>query len=296
MHLVTWNVQWCCGRDGIVSPRRIVEHARAMADFDVLCLQEIAVNYPRLTGDAGHDQVALLQALLPGFELLFGAAVDEWTPGVGRQRFGNVVASRLLVLQVQHHVLPSPPDAGVRSMPRQCTVLTVREPSIGPIRIMTTHLEYYSRVQRVAQATALRQLHIDACAQAAAPPLAGDDGSPYQGKCHTFEAILCGDLNLTASEPGYAEIVQPFPLARADAHRTSGEPGLTSRLCDAWRQLHGSLLQPPTFRVHDARPDVRPTACDLVFVSEGLAPRLRRIWVDKRTQASDHQPVAVELR
>ena len=47
MKLVTWNTQWCCGIDGIVSPQRIVDGARAMADFDVLCLQEIASDYPR---------------------------------------------------------------------------------------------------------------------------------------------------------------------------------------------------------------------------------------------------------
>ena len=67
MQLVTWNTQWCCGLDGVVSPQRIVEHARALADFDVLCLQEIAVHYPALAGNAGHDQVAQLRDLLPGY-------------------------------------------------------------------------------------------------------------------------------------------------------------------------------------------------------------------------------------
>ena len=67
MKLVTWNTQWCCGVDGIVSPERIVEGARQLADFDVLCLQEISVNYPGLAGNPGHDQPALLAALLPGF-------------------------------------------------------------------------------------------------------------------------------------------------------------------------------------------------------------------------------------
>ncbi|HEY1231476.1 MAG TPA: endonuclease, partial [Ramlibacter sp.] len=46
MRLLTWNTQWCCGLDGEVSPLRIVRVARELLDFDVLCLQEIAVNYP----------------------------------------------------------------------------------------------------------------------------------------------------------------------------------------------------------------------------------------------------------
>ncbi|MEO6625677.1 MAG: endonuclease, partial [Burkholderiaceae bacterium] len=69
MRLITWNVQWFCGLDDVVSVERIVDEARGMADFDVLCLQEVADNYPGLTGDAGFDQVARLRALLPGFEV-----------------------------------------------------------------------------------------------------------------------------------------------------------------------------------------------------------------------------------
>ena len=69
MKLITWNVQWCCGVDGKVDPARIVTEAKRQADFDVLCLQEIADNYPhpRLAGSAGEDQFALLSTLLPGY-------------------------------------------------------------------------------------------------------------------------------------------------------------------------------------------------------------------------------------
>ena len=100
MRLVTWNTQWCCGLDGIVDPQRIVQGARSMGDFDVLCLQEIAVNYPQLEGNAGHDQPALLRQLLPGFELLFGPAVEEWGPQGERRQFGNCIATRLPVAGV----------------------------------------------------------------------------------------------------------------------------------------------------------------------------------------------------
>ena len=194
------------------------------------------------TGNAGHDQPALLRALLPGFQLFFGAAVDEWSADGQRQRFGNLVATRLPVAQVQHHPLPYPADAGVRSMPRMCTVVTVRDPQLGPVRVMTTHLEYYSKRQRMAQARALRELHAQACAQAAAPPKPSDDGSPFQTKAHTANAILCGDFNLQPHEPEYAEIQSPF--ATADRR---------NRLWDSWRLLHGDAPQPPTFHVYDRR-------------------------------------------
>ncbi len=280
MRLVTWNTQWCRGLDGLVSPQRIVDGARALADFDVLCLQEIAVNYPRLAGDAGHDQPALLRELLPGFQLFFGAAVDEWSDG-GRRQFGNLIATRLPVAQVQHHPLPYPADGGVRSMPRICTTVTVVDPALGPLRVMTTHLEFYSKRQRMAQAIALRDLHAQACAQAAAPPQPSDDGSPFQTKVHTPHAILCGDFNLEAHEPGYAALTQPFA---------------GGRLWDAWRLLHGSQPQPPTFRLFDRTYGPEPVACDFVFVSDGLKDRVREWRVDGTTRASDHQPVALEIQ
>lgn len=62
MKLITWNIQWARGTDGIVDPRRIVEHARSMADFDVFCLQEVAANFADLDGNDASDQFALLFA------------------------------------------------------------------------------------------------------------------------------------------------------------------------------------------------------------------------------------------
>jgi endonuclease/exonuclease/phosphatase family metal-dependent hydrolase len=279
MRIVTWNTQWCCGLDGVVSPRRIVEGARALADFDVLCLQEIADNYPRLKGDAGHDQPALLAGLLPGFQVFFGAAVDEFTPA-GRSRFGNLIATRLPVTQVQHHPLPYPADDGVRSMPRMCTVVTLDDPALGPVRVMTTHLEYFSRKQRMAQAVALRELHLQLSGQAAQPPAPADDGSPFQAKVHTAAAVLCGDFNLESQSAEYTEI-------------TAADP--RGRLWDSWRTLHGETPQPATFHVHDSTYSPVPVACDFVFVSDPLRDRVRRVQVDSATRVSDHQPVAIEL-
>ncbi len=275
MKLVTWNTQWCCGMDGVVSPQRIVDGARALADFDVLCLQEIAQGYDALPGAHG-DQPAQLAALLPGYQLFFGAAVDEFRADGTRQRFGNLIATRLPVLQVQHHALPWPADGGVPSMPRMCTVLTLRDPRLGTLRVMTTHLEYYSKVQRLAQARALCELQAQAGAMAAAPPAVGDPQALFHTRTHTPHAILCGDFNLEAHEPEYAAIT-------------------AAGLRDAWTLLHGAAPQPPTFRLFDHTYGPTPIACDFVFVSDGLAAHVQRIDVDGVTQASDHQPVALHL-
>lgn len=295
MKLVTWNTQWCRGIDGTVNVPRIVEGARALADFDVLCLQEISQGFDRMPGAPG-DQPAELRQLLPGFAIFFGAAVDEWNAAGRRQRFGNLIATRLPVARVQHHPLPWPADGAVPSMPRMCSELTVRDPLLGTLRLMTTHLEYYSRVQRSAQARALRAIHRQACAQAASPPRADEPESPFQAKPHTPHAILCGDFNFARAAPEYIAIQEPF---EAEASAGSAQPAIDSIANggwrDAWPLCHADGPQPPTFRVHEADRNHAPLACDFFFVSARLAQSVRRIEVDSATMASDHQPVMIEL-
>lgn len=290
MQLVTWNTQWCRGMDGRVDVARVLQDALAMGDVDVLCLQEIAVNYPGLAGAPG-DQVAEIAALLPaGWQLFFGAAVDEQTPR-GRQRFGNLIATRLPVLGVQHHPLPYPHDAGVRSMPRMCSVLTAHDPQLGPVRVMTTHLEYFSARQRLAQAQGLRALALQYAAQAACPPPTCDDGSPFQSKAHTPHAVLCGDFNLRAEEAEYALLAASLSREEAEGWSTPGAP----LWHDAWRARYGAAPQPATFCVFEQRYAPAPFACDFVWVSDSLAPHVQRLAVDGRTRASDHQPVLLAL-
>lgn len=281
MRLITWNVQWFCGLDERVDLQRVVDHARAMADFDVLCLQEVAVNYPQLTGGAGFDQVARLRELLPTHEIVFGAAVTELGRQGQRQQFGNLIATRLPIAQAQSYPLPYPSDAGVASMPRICTTATLLG-ALGPIRIMTTHLEYYSRVQRMAQARALVELHRQACGHVLHPPLDDESGSPFQNKVHTTQAILCGDFNFETTDAEYGVIQSEAPVG-------------ISRLTDAWPLVHGTRPHDPTFRLFDTTYGPVPMTCDFVFVTANLQRLVKGVTVDGTTKASDHQPVLLEL-
>lgn len=281
MRLITWNVQWFCGLDRRIDIQRVVAHAQAMADFDVLCLQEVAINYPQLAGDAGHDQVARLRALLPGYQVFFGAAVSELGRHGQFQQFGNLIATRLPLAQAQSYPLPYPADGGLRTMPRICTSATLLT-ALGPVRVMTTHLEYFSKVQRMAQAQALVDIHRQACGHAVHPPLDDESGSPFQNKAHTMQAVLCGDFNFETSDAEYARIQTEAPT---DA----------STLTDAWPLVHGARPHDPTFCVFDRRYGPAPVACDFVFVSAQLRPRVTAIRVDTATQVSDHQPVLLEL-
>jgi endonuclease/exonuclease/phosphatase family metal-dependent hydrolase len=154
MKLMTWNIQWGRGIDLAVDTTRIVREARAIADFDLLCLQEVAVNFPGLPGSRGEHQVNQIARALPGYSAHFGAAVDVTDGHGGRSLFGNLLLSRLPVFQVYRHLLPWPADPGVSSMPRLALECVVAAPW-GPLRVTTTHLEYYSEIQRMAQVEAL---------------------------------------------------------------------------------------------------------------------------------------------
>jgi len=96
--LLQWNIQWCRGIDGKVDPSRIARESKTLCDPDVICYQEVAVNYPDL--GAGHDQPALLAAQFPGYSAHFAIAVDTHDGKGGRKQFGNLLLSRLPVRQV----------------------------------------------------------------------------------------------------------------------------------------------------------------------------------------------------
>lgn len=280
MKLITWNLQWGRGLDGRVDLARIVAHAREMADFDVLNVQEVADNFPGLAGNDDADQFAQLAALLPGFTALPGYGVE--VPGDGRpRRFGNAIYTRLPLISVRRHALPWPADPGKESMPRVAVEATVSCP-LGPMRITTSHLEYYSEIMRTAQAVRLRDLHDEACGRAQLPGHPTAEGSPFDRTAQTVSAILTGDFNFPPENPAYDLIQQPL---------ATGGPSYV----DAWAHLHGRRAHDPTFCVHDLRYAKRPYCCDFVFVSEDLAPRVRAVRVDTQVKHSDHQPVLLEL-
>jgi len=279
--LLQWNVQWCRGINGRVDAARIASVAEEIADPDIACFQEVGVNFAPLAGSSGEDQVALLRELFPGYQVFFGYGVDVPDDLGGRRLFGNLVLTRLPVRRVQRHSLPWPADPDKPSMPRIAIEALIEAP-FGPLRVTTTHLEYYSGVQRSAQVERLRELHAEACARVAAAPSARYQSGPFAPLGSTASAIVTGDFNLPPQDPMYARMLAPF------------EEG-TPRLLDAWHIANPGVAHPPTFCLHGREHGAAPYCCDFAFVTEDLAPRVRSVRIDRETQASDHQPVVLEL-
>ena len=70
----------------------------------------------------------------------------------------------------------------------------------------------------------------------------------------------------------------------------------TPALFDAWEVAHPGIAHPATFKVYEKEVPGEPELhCDFIFVSEHLKPRVATVRVDRATQASDHQPVILEL-
>jgi len=284
MKLITWNVQWCRGCDGRVDPARIVAAARDMADFDVLCLQEVARNYPGLPGSLGEDQFETIASLLPDYTVIRGAGTDVIATNGNRREFGNALITRLPIVQAFRHLLPWPADASVRGMQRAAIEVVLQLSSGAPLRVTTTHLEYYSAKQRAAQVERLRELQAEAAGHDSDSTQPQKDGGPFQAMPRPAAAILTADFNFRPEDPLHARLQAPIA------------PGVPTYR-DVWRIRHPGRPHAPTLGVHDKEqwPE-RAFCCDFIFVTENIADRVEDIVVNGETDASDHQPVLLDLR
>ena len=274
MRVLSWNIQWGRGIDGRVDLARTATVIRG-CDADVVCLQEVAVNHPGLPGGATGDQVARLGELLPGYASTYAAGSDLPDGQGGRSLFGQMILSRLPLLQVFRHLLPHPAEGGIKHMQRQAIEVVV-ETRGGPLRVVTTHLEYYSDGHRAAQIERLRALQDEVAGNEARPPKSA--ASPYDPVPRPASLVLCGDLNLLPGDAEYALLFQP-------------------PLLDAWRRARPGEPHPPTTGLFDRNQWPMGGHCrDYFAVTSDVAQRIAAIEADLATDASDHQPVTLELR
>jgi endonuclease/exonuclease/phosphatase family metal-dependent hydrolase len=165
-------------------------------------------------------------------------------------------------------------------MPRGLVSATVATPS-GPLRIMTTHLEYSSSVLRAAQIDAIREFHRQCCLRVAVPPRSGK-GS-YTPQLEATSAILVGDFNMPPGEPSRKRLME-----------TPAGPEIT-RFHDVLEIAQPGVAHPASMCLFD-QSDGPPRCLDYAFCTEDLAAKVRSVIYDQVSRASDHQPLVIDLR
>src|SRR5207302_4212738 len=108
-------------------------------------------------------------------------------------------------------------------------------------------------------------------------------GGPFHTRLRPGAAIITGDFNFEPADPLHGRMQERFD---------DGTPSLV----DAWEVAQPGKPHPSTFKIYEKEEPGEPELhCDFIFISSDLAPCLRAMRVDQKTQASDHQPVLIEL-
>jgi len=292
MKFVSYNIQYGFGRDGVYDlPRAIV----AVADADVIALQEVERNWPRTNND---DQPELISKLLPGHYWVYGPAFDMDASSRGadgrvvnrRRQFGTMLLSRTPILWSRLHLLPM--RRVVRPLNTQNPALEglIRTPS-GPVRIFSIHLAHIGVEERLEQIDFLLARHRRVPLEGG--PWSGIDDEPARNWSNgeaepdaPLAAIWMGDFNSEPDSVEYSRIVgrNPYHAAAAyadafvDAAVAAGvDPSL---LNSHERMLRGALQR---------------RRLDYCFVGGTLADKVSRTWIDSSASGSDHLPVWTEM-
>lgn len=280
MRVVSWNIHWGCGKDGRIRIHAIIEVLRKL-NPDVVCLQEVAANHPELEGSATSNQFKQLAGAFGGYRSIDQPTSELYRNNVPRL-FGNLILSKYRITQVYRHLLPWPPDPShPPGLPRGALEVVLDAPN-GKLRVVNTHLEYYSQVQRFEQVRRLKYLHWEACERARLAPPDPSLDAPYQLGARPATAIICGDFNMIEGSPEYDEMVVPGPEGAAP-------------LVDAWRAKHPGQARAPTTGLHGFAWPGKTECYDFFFVTEDLAPHIANADVQSETSASDHQPIVLDL-
>ncbi len=271
--ILSWNIQAAKGVDDVTSVDRIASDIKQLSDADVICLQEVLVT-------SNVDQLSTLTQHFPEHTPVFGAAIDRLDT-IGRLKFGNLILCRLPLLAINQHKLPQPAEPSAKHMPRQAIEVLVSYKD-SPLRIVTTHLEYFAEKQRSAQVAYLAAHHVQ-CLERQRNPSPHGGEAQFASIPETADSIYCGDFNINVDSSDYA-LIANIP----------DKP--TTPLVDCWRHLHPSEPHTPTCGIYDHKQwQDGPHCRDFFFASTALANRVKKITVDTHTAASDHQPLAITI-
>lgn len=277
VRLASYNIQYGFGLDGRFDLERI---AAAVADADVIALQEVTRGFPK---NGGRDLVGELKDLLPGRFCAFGPAMDVDAGSVlrdghaveQRMQFGNMVLSRYPIAACRAHLLPRRRRGGRLNLQRGAleTVLTTPE---GALRVYSVHLDHIDADERIAQIEALRAIAAGEAFAGGAVTGAGEFG--FADPPWPAAYVLMGDFNM---QPG----------SREHAAMTGKGPGdppvdLAERL---------GARSPTGWSWIDPKEPARRAMLDYCFAAASLVPFAAGARYDEAATGSDHIPLWVAL-
>jgi len=278
VNILTWNIQATKGCDNRFDVVRIVEQVKQLGDFDAICLQEVARYIPDLNAD---DQLALICEYFADYDAIWGPGFSVPSSSGRFSEFGNltlVKVGRCIYSRV--HSLPSP-RVDTWQIPRIMieTVITIGE---RPLTLFNTHLAFHSEIERIAQIQALTRLR-NLVLEKAGVPASPDVNGPYQFTYTSDAVLLCGDLNMDLNDEVFKNNVsqQHWIDCWSVQSRYAGQP---------------KPARPPTCGCFDhVQWPQGPHIRDVFLATENIANNTVRVDVDVNTDASDHQPVVLEI-
>jgi endonuclease/exonuclease/phosphatase family metal-dependent hydrolase len=291
MRLVGYNTQFSRGRDGRIDLDRMVS---AVEDADIIALQEVERHWLR-SGES--DQPAEIAARLPQHRWVYGPYFDvdaaktaaDGTVTNRRRQFGVMTLSRWPILSSRLHVLPKFATGLVFNMVAGFLETVIAAPG-GPLRLYNLHLTDVTPDERLAQIARLFHVLWSAPQEGGAWTGNDADWQTENPPPMPAEAILMGDFNLKPGSPEYETLVGP-----KDPDFGYGRVDVSHRLIDAWVATGHDESDGITFPAAPERGYDQGHRIDYVFVTLGLAQRLKSCWIDSDAPGSDHQPVWVEM-
>jgi endonuclease/exonuclease/phosphatase family metal-dependent hydrolase len=288
--LVTYNIRYSLGKDGVYDLERIVDAVRGA---DVIALQEVTRNFSHVP-DA--DQPTRIAELLPDFYCIYGPPVDfdaslhhaDERVGNRRLQFGNMLLARWPILSGQLYLLPRMRSYDVVNT--RCGALEgmVDIPG-GPLRVYSLHLGFLNHEERMAQLDYLLPMMLDVPLNggAVSGPEELWNGEEVRGVPLSEDFVVLGDCNLKPDSPEYSRIV-------GEPDYYEGLHVVAQHLVDTWvRAGHPRDEGVTCFDEADLSESIG--RLDYGFVSAGLAAKVKSAWIDDEASGSDHQPTWFEL-
>jgi len=193
VRVLSWNIHHGRGLDGRLDLARIADEVAA-SGADIVGLQEVDRHWGERSEFA--DQPAELARRLH-MHVVFGANLDldPVRPGQPRRQYGTAILSDPPIHDWHNTLLPRTGDREQRGLLE--ALVTVRD---RPLRFATTHLQYDSQQERIAQVAAVREV-------------VGARHEPV---------VLTGDLNALPGTPEIDALTEDLVDAWAEAGTGDG--------------------------------------------------------------------------